>query len=446
MMRMRRILASAAIALAALLAFGGQASAAEQLLDRWGSFNEDPVPGRFNEIVDLDTDPRGYVYVVDELLTGAGRVQKFTASGQLVRQFGVPADEDDRYDTDEIVNALHEPSGIAVGPDRNIYVAESGSRTRVSVWSPLGKYLRSFGSNGSGDGQLSNPAGMQFDGTGALGVADSGNSRVAIFGPGGNWVGAINGFDEFSYSGPSDITGTGSVIYVAVGSVVVTFPGSGPASVIGGEGDNGEPAPFQTATSVAANSDTLYVADSISSKVQALSLFGTPLRQVGPGPGSQPGQLVKPNALAVDCRGSLYVADSGNSRIQRFGNPGTPACGGIKQDKEEKLVIRLTGRKSQRFREAFAVQATVSCDRPCRGTLSGSIKIRGRRKAVRLTSEPLKREFPGPAVTNVAPTERGTDIVVASLERRKRAKAFIKLVARDLTGRKIVRKKTYKIR
>lgn len=429
-----------------LLALAGQSAAAEQLLDRWGSFDDDPVPGRFHEIIDLDTDVRGYLYVLDELPTGVGRVQKFTSTGQLVRQFGVPADEDDRFDTDEIVNALHRPSGIAVGPDRNVYVAESGTRTRVSVWSPLGRYLRSFGSSGSGDGQLSGPAGMQFDGTGNLGVADSGNSRVAVFGPGGNWVGAIDGFDEISYSGPSDITGTGSTIYVAAGPVVVVFPDSGPASLIGGEGPNGEPAPFETATSIAANSDTLYVADSVSSKVQALSLLGTSRGQVGPGPGSQPGQMVKPNALAVDCKGSLYVADSGNSRIQRFGDPGTPVCGGIKQDKEEKLVIRLAGRKAQRFREAFAVQATVSCDRPCRGSLSGSIKIRGRRKPVRLTSEPLKREFPGPAVTNVAPTERGTDIVVAALERRKRAKAFIKLVARDLTGRKIVRKKTYRIR
>lgn len=446
MMTARRTILAALTSVLVLAGSAGSAGAAEQLLNTWGSFNEDPLPGKFNEIVDIDTDPRGYVYVLDELLSGAGRVQKFTSTGQLVRQFGVPADEDDRWDTDEIVGALHDPSGITVGPDRNVYVAESGGRTRVSVWSPLGKYLRSFGSGGSGDGQISSPKGMLFDGSGNLGIADSGNSRIAIFGPAGNWVNAVAGFDEISYSGPSDITGLGDTLYVAVGSLVARFPGTGPATFIGGEGPNGAPAPFGQADSVAAGDGKLYVADSNQSTVQAFTPTGTLLNQVGPGPGSQPGQMVRPNALATDCKGTLYVADAGNSRIQRFGAPGVSPCGNISADKEEKLVIRLRGKKAQRFREAFAVQATVSCDRPCRGTLKGWIKIRGKRKVVRLTPEPLTREFPGPAVTNVAPTERGTDIVVASLERRRRATAHIKLVARDLTGRKVVRKRTYRLR
>lgn len=443
---LRRAILTGLTSICVLAGLSGSAFADEQLLNAWGSFNEDPLPGRFNEIVDLETDPRGYVYVLDELLSGAGRVQKFTSTGQLVRQFGVPADEDDRWDTDEIVGALHDPSGITVGPDRNVYVAESGSRTRISVWSPLGKYIRSFGSGGIGDGQLSSPRGMMFDDSGNLGVADSGNSRIAVFGPGGNWVNAVAGFDAISYSGPDDIAALGDSIYVAVGDVVARFSASGSATLIGGEGPNGEPAPFSQATSVTAGGDRIYVADQSQSTVQAFTPAGALLNRVGPGPGSQPGQMVRPNALATDCKGTLYVADAGNSRIQRFGSPGAAPCGQISADKEEKLVIRLIGKKAQRFREAFAVQATVSCDRPCRGTLKGWIKIRGKRKVVRLTPEPLTREFPGPAVTNVAPTERGTDTVIAALERRRRAKAHIKLVARDLAGRKVIRKRTYRLR
>ena len=34
-------------------------------------------------------------------------------------------------------------------------------------------------------------------------------------------------------------------------------------------------------------------------------------------------------------------------------------------------MIKLRGKRSLRFREAFAVTPVVSCDRPCRGRLTG---------------------------------------------------------------------------
>ena len=44
------------------------------------------------------------------------------------------------------------------------------------------------------------------------------------------------------------------------------------------------------------------------------------------------------------------------------------------------------------------------------------------------------------------PTERGTDIVVAALERRKKMTATIRLSVKDLTGRKFSRTRNYRIR
>jgi hypothetical protein len=165
---------------------------------------------------------------------------------------------------------------------------------------------------------------------------------------------------------------------------------------------------------------------------------------LGTSPGSQPGQFVGPVAVAAGC-GSVYVADAGNHRIQRFAAL-APACGDVGNDPEERMVVKLGGPKKLRFRRAFAVTPTISCDRPCTGVLRGKIAIRGRRKAIRLTSERIVREFPGRAVSNIAPTERGTDKVVAALERRRKLTARITLVARDLTGRKVVRKRTYRLR
>lgn len=440
----RRFALSALLAALGSLVLVSGAAAAEQLLGTWGSYAKDPLPGRFYELKDLDTDPRGYVYVLDEQLSGAGRIQKFTPSGKLVRQFGIPADEDDRWDTDEITGALHEPNSLAVGPDRNIYVAEGGERTRISVWSPLGKYLRSFSSGGPGPGQISDPGGMLFDGSGQLGVADTGNDRLAIFTSAGGWVSEIP--VSLGYTGPTDVAGMGSTLFVAAGSLIAKVPQSGQVSIFGEEGPNGEAPPFERADGIATGNGVLYVADSRLSRVIALSPDGAYLRSLGLGPGSQPGQMVEPNAVATDCRGNIFVADLGNARIQRFGNPGAGTCGNPAKDKQERLVVKIRGKRNQRFRQAFAVQVKVHCDRPCRGVLKGTIKIKGRRKPIRLVSEPFSREFPGPAKTNVAPTERGTDLVVAALERRKKVVAKIQMTARDLTGRKLRRKKNYRLR
>lgn len=269
-------------------------------------------------------------------------------------------------------------------------------------------------------------------------VSDTGNERIGVFGPGGNWV---NELPVDAYG----IASIGGALYLAQGDEVLVVPPSGPVTSFGGPTETSDGLFGQT-TDIANSADTIYVVDSRLSRVLSFDPAGGLKGNIGQSPGSLPGQFVEPNAVAVDCRGTLYVSDAGNNRIQRFGASGATACGDVRKDKQERLRIKLGGKKSLRFREAFAVTPVVSCDRPCRGKLSGRITIRGRRKPILLTSEPITREFPGPAVSNIAPTERGTDIVVAALERRRRMTASIKLNARDLTGRKIVRKAKYRLR
>ena len=46
------------------------------------------------------------------------------------------------------------------------------------------------------------------------------------------------------------------------------------------------------------------------------------MRTIG-SPGSGPGQLLDPSALAIDGGGTISVADSGNQRIARFGTGGS---------------------------------------------------------------------------------------------------------------------------
>jgi hypothetical protein len=439
---MRRATIPCALATSLLTVLSSAAVAHAQLTGSWGSIAKEPVPGTFAELVDVDVDPRGYVYTLDDLPPGGGRVQKFTADGKLVRQFGVPADPDDRYDADEIVDAIDQPAAIAVGPDRNVYVAEDGTRTRISVWSPLGKYLRSFGAGGSADGQFSSPAEINFDSsTGNLVVADSGNDRFGFFTVEGTWVRALDTspLNGYRLTGSASIGGT---LFIGRGGQVAAVTATG-VSYFGGPTETGDPI-LDTVSDIAAAGETLYVSDQRRSQVFTFDAAGGLTGNLGTSPGSQPGQFVGPVAVATGC-GSVYVADAGNHRIQRFAAP-APACGDVSKDPEERMVVKLGGPKKLRFRKAFAVTPVVNCDRPCTGVLRGTIKIRGRRKPIRLTSERIVREFPGDAVSNIAPTERGTDKVVAALERRKKLVARITLVARDLTGRKVVRKRSYRLR
>jgi DNA-binding beta-propeller fold protein YncE len=63
------------------------------------------------------------------------------------------------------------------------------------------------------------------------------------------------------------------------------------------------------------------VADSDNNRIQVLSLDGVPVFQFG-SEGDEAGQFKKPEGVAVNSNGVIYVADTQNNRIQIFSNDG----------------------------------------------------------------------------------------------------------------------------
>ena len=59
---------------------------------------------------------------------------------------------------------------------------------RVSVFDSNGQFLRKFGSNGKGNGQLSNPYGIGLLSNGNIAVSERNDNRVSIFDSQGNFV------------------------------------------------------------------------------------------------------------------------------------------------------------------------------------------------------------------------------------------------------------------
>ncbi|MTD45282.1 hypothetical protein GKE82_13545 [Conexibacter sp. W3-3-2] len=445
-------LAVAAGLAAALPAVAAAPASAQQLLRSWGTLGD--APTQFRDIKDVVADARGYVYVLDETLGSSGRVQKFTADGRLIRTFGRPNDPDDQRRTEELPGAIDSGESLAIGPDGTVYVGEAGpDRARVSVWSPLGEYRRAFGSRGDGPGQFRSAAGLAVDGAGNVLVGDSSNQRVVVFTNPGAFAGTIgagtslSAVDEPTLGSTDGLTfGPNGLLYVGDSPQVKLFRPTGEfAGLFGQRAD--DPGPFfQDVSDLAFAGPVLYVSDRRLSRVQAFTETGGYLGQLGAGPGSQPGQLTEPTAVTTDCRGAIYVADAGNRRIQKFGPAGATPCGDVTNDPQERFLVKLGGPTVLRFREDFAAVPQVTCDRPCTATVTGTVRISGRRRAVRL--EPAREVINGPAPVRVAvaPSEAGTDAIAAALRRRKRVSASLRLSVRDLAGKTVVRTRVYRLR
>ena len=108
------------------------------------------------------------VYVTEE---GNHRVQKFTTSGEFISSFGSSGSGDGQLNT---------PIGICIDPDGKIYVAEYRNN-RISVFNADESFDRHI------SGNLSNPWGLAFDPSGNLHVPNFGSNNIAVFTPEGKY-------------------------------------------------------------------------------------------------------------------------------------------------------------------------------------------------------------------------------------------------------------------
>jgi streptogramin lyase len=395
------------------------------------------APYQYEKLGGIAADARGYVYAADNQ---RGGVLKYTTAGAYVRTIGR--------------DAIRFPEGVAVGPDGNVYVVEGASNgTRVSVWTPTGSYVRAFGDFGSGPGQMDSPKQVAVDAQGFVYVADSGNSRIDRFSPGGGFVGSIGQGGSVS-SGPDQLSDPRGVAVAPDGTIWAADQlyrrvqhYSATCAFLGTFGSQGYgDGQFQAPAGVAASGGVVYVADRSLSSIQAFGFDGAFGGRVGGTPGAGPGQFSHPEYVAVDCRGTLYVADRDNDRIQRLGAPGAAPCGDPAGDASERLVVVAAAVRRQRFRRDFAVIARVGCDRPCTVRVSGSVRIKGRRRALRIRSQRQAIDETRPWEARVGPSERNTDRVLAALRRHRRVVASLRVEAVDLRGQRARRSLRVRLR
>jgi len=152
----------------------------------------------------ISVDKDGNVWVADFSGNKAGtkghQVHKFSPKGEKLLSLGMagkPGNADGQF---------NQPNDVIVGPDGSIFVSDGhdaqgmttnaaleeglkrGATSRISKFSPDGKFIKSWGRIGIKHGEFRTPHALAFDSKGRLWVADRGNHRIEIFDQDGNYL------------------------------------------------------------------------------------------------------------------------------------------------------------------------------------------------------------------------------------------------------------------
>ena len=90
------------------------------------------------------------------------------------------------------------PRGIAFHKNGNVFVVDRGN-SRIQIFSGEDEYLSSFGVRGSNASELSGPCGLSVDSDGNVIVSNPGNKLIMIFSPDGKFLMKIGGQGAFSF-------------------------------------------------------------------------------------------------------------------------------------------------------------------------------------------------------------------------------------------------------
>jgi sugar lactone lactonase YvrE len=226
---------------------------------------------------------------------------------------------------------LGAPAGVAIGPDRRVYVANAANHS-VTVYSP--------GANGDvapvrslvgANTRLNNPVGLAFDGNGRLYVASYGGNRLTIYAPGardnavpvdsimGDSTGAANSTGLVRPTGIA-IDGTGKIYVANSEGAKITIYAAGGAnpvpidSIVGG--NTGLAIPNGIALDAARN---LYVAN-FAIGVNTITIYApgasgnvAPIGTITAADG-----VFQPHLIAFDIDGRFYVSNYSANNIKLY--------------------------------------------------------------------------------------------------------------------------------
>ena len=228
----------------------------------------------------LRIDHRGMIWLAD---VKDHVVRQFTPEGKLLMTLGTPgeAGDDERH--------LDKPTDVAVTPQGDAFVSDGYGNRRIVHFDRNGKFVKAWGSEGTGPGQFVLPHSIVVDSQGTLYVADRSNVRIQRFDQSGKFLGEWRNLLV-----PWGLSVTKDDEIWACGSSPMIWP----------EDDGMLGCPPK---------DQVFMKFSRCGKL--LLLWTVPKGEDGQ---EQPGELNWLHAIAEDSQGSLYVGDIQGQCAQKF--------------------------------------------------------------------------------------------------------------------------------
>ena len=359
---------------ALLVAAAGAQPAADWTIDTiaghvYGGDGGQATATQLYDPINVAVDGSGNVYIV----TSANhRIRKVDTAGIITT---VAGNGRQGYGGDggaATAAQLNLPWDVAVDGSGNLYIADSGNYRIRKVDADTGN-ISTVAGNGnfgfSGDGglateaRLSIPRGVTADGSGNLYIADTFNQRIRKVDADGN-ISTVAGNGTFGFSGDGGLAtaatlrnpwsvaadGSGNFYIADTGSNRIRkVDADGIISTVAGNGTNGHSRDGHQATTAALFRPTSVAVDG-SGNLYSGSNSGSFVRKIntatgiistfagsgqlgfsGDGGQATATRLYRPQGVAVDGSGNLYIAEANNQRIRKVdagtGNISTVAGG-----------------------------------------------------------------------------------------------------------------------
>ena len=225
-------------------------------------------------------------------------VYVFDGQDQLIRKFGSNGSGNGQFSN---------PRGLAFDANNDLYVSDGYHR--VQKFTINGEYLLQFGHRGPGNSQLYNPYGITVHNN-RLYIAEYSNRRISVFQLNGQFCCIIRS-GQLKY--PYDVTvSANGHLLVSNYNCISSFTLDG---VYVGRFDNG-----QLGNPVGLTTDMhgfVLVTENGNHRVRVYNKAGVLVCSFGCN-GSALGQFSDPRGIAVSPNGNIYVVDFSNKRVQIF--------------------------------------------------------------------------------------------------------------------------------
>lgn len=317
--------------------------------DSAGSTDGPADQAHFSYSGGVAVDTNGNVYVAD---FGNHTIRKINPQGTVIT-FAGSAGMSGTNDGLGTAAHFNTPSGVAMGVDGNVYVADTDNHTvrKIASDGTVTTLAGTAGASGTNDGvgiqaRFNTPNSLVVDANTNVYVADSWNHSIRRITPGGavstlagrpGTSGTNDGAGStarFAYPQSISIdnlgnlwvadTGNDTIRQVTASGVVTTVAGT--AGAAGSTDGTNQTARFHTPWGIAVDlrNNNVFVADTYNYTLREISSSGVVTTLAGLaglyGNNDGTGSVARfggPEGLAVDGMGNIYVADAGNHTIRK---------------------------------------------------------------------------------------------------------------------------------